>query len=224
MSKRNVLHDSPQGRGILYARCSTDQQTESLKSQVEWAMRKAAQLGVSLDVSLKTLAEAERHRLSNAGDLYIDDAITGGNMRRPGLRAFIQRAADPAVTHVFYWHRDRLGRPEISSEASQIEYKLLAEGKTVVTERRICTPDERHELGYQLGSTADFWEAGEYRKKLSKNVLRGQARRTAGTLAGRKRSLRICPCSVPFLGLSHGAFGGWKEGEGRRIKGDRVAG
>lgn len=170
-------------RGILYVRRSTDQQADSLTGQVEWAIREAAAKGIALDVTTKMLAEAERNRLSCAGDLYLDDAITGGDMRRPGYLAFVQRAIDdPAVTDVLYYLRDRLARPDSPAEAVLVEATILNAGKRIITASGMYEPHMRGDIGHQVTALVQYHQAAEYRIKLAKNVLRGQ---TLGARKGR---------------------------------------
>ena len=106
------MKSRPQNRGLSYYRRSDDKQEASLGQQHGWARETADKMGV---VFRGTLADVERMRqqkLSHHEDIYIDDAITGGDLSRPGFLQFLADAkADPTVSTVFVFKRDRLAPP-----------------------------------------------------------------------------------------------------------------
>ncbi|MEK7856705.1 MAG: recombinase family protein, partial [Acidobacteriota bacterium] len=162
-------------KAIVYLRRSDAQQEKSLDQQLQWAVDMATHEKLGLNVTLPMLAQAQKSRASNIGDLYFDDAITGADLNRPGLKAFIDRAmTDSSVTHVMTFMFDRLARPEHPSDALKIVNKILLSGKWFVTSDRKMEPRLRSSergSGDDHSMLATFHEARAFRVKLSKRVL-----------------------------------------------------
>ncbi|HEY3324157.1 MAG TPA: recombinase family protein [Planctomycetota bacterium] len=164
-----------EGRAIVYLRRSTDKQEDSLRQQLEWALKEATRRNLILDVTFEMLNKAEAAKQSNIGDLYLDNAITGGDLSRPGLQAFLERArTDSTVAHCMFWSRDRLARPEHAEAGLVFEKEILRSGKHVVTAAGVIAPLGRFEnrIGEDIQMLLDYNTASEDRIKLAKNVLR----------------------------------------------------
>jgi len=74
-------------RGLIYLRRSGDRQESSLQSQVEWALKAAEDHGVHVDASLDDLKKMQAEGLCCHKSIRLDDAVSGSEMRRPGLDA-----------------------------------------------------------------------------------------------------------------------------------------
>src|SRR5687767_12967912 len=101
-------------QAIGYVRRSTDRQEESLDQQ---------------RAKLEAFAQARGWQLMH---VYVDDAISGSDMQRPGLLALLQRAEqDKHVEAVVTWDRNRLARPKDPVEGLLLEHRLMSAGKRV---------------------------------------------------------------------------------------------
>ena len=163
-------------RAILYVRRSTSQQTGSLKQQVEWAVKRAAELHVSLDTSLSALKKACSSHKSVAGDLCLDDAISGSDMNRPGFKACIDRLrTDKTITHLFCWQRDRLARPDSPLHLAALEMDIRRTGISIVTSAGVLPRLSRSEsdVGGEIQSLLEYHRARDDVRGLSQKVLRG---------------------------------------------------
>ncbi|WP_428390166.1 recombinase family protein [Mucisphaera sp.] len=137
-----------------YVRRSTDRQEESLEQQRQ-----------------QLEAFAERHGWQIVG-LYQDDAISGSDMKRPGLRRMIHDAeTNDEVEIVLAWDRNRLARPKDPVDGMLLERKLADAGKKVVyaatglTTERTFTSD--------LIGFVEHHQNGDYLRKLSRDTMRG---------------------------------------------------
>ncbi len=97
----------------------------------------------------------QQPKLSHHQDIYIDDAITGGDLSRPGfLQFFADAKADPTVSTVFVFKRDRLGRPQDVLPMVTLERDLILSGVTLVTHDRVFTPEDvkANDVAYLIAS------------------------------------------------------------------------
>jgi hypothetical protein len=102
-------------RAIGYIRCSTDRQEESLAQQ---------------RTKLEAFALAKGWTLET---VYVDDAISGSDLKRPGLEQLLARAAaSQDVDVVLAWDRNRLARPKDPIDGMMLERRLAESGKRVV--------------------------------------------------------------------------------------------
>ena len=100
---------------IGYVRRSTDRQEESLAQQREQLQAYAASHGMQLVA------------------VYEDDAISGSDFDRPGLRQLLDNATTRSDVHaVLTWDRNRLARPKDAVDGMLLERKLLQAGKRVI--------------------------------------------------------------------------------------------
>lgn len=132
----------PINRGLVIIRRSTDQQDESLKTQLQWAHDRARELGVMLDADAadeSVLIQGKRHRYR---DICCDNAVGGDILDRPGFKALEQEAlSNPAISHVFAFDRSRLARPESLGLMLDFEHRFLKQGITFVFKDRIVRDD-----------------------------------------------------------------------------------
>lgn len=167
-------------RGIAYLRCSTAQQDESLPSQLDWVIRRAAELNVAFLPTQRELAEALGEGASEIGDLYLDSAVTGADMNRPGFLAFHKRAvSDSSLTHVFFWARDRFARPTEVESAMKLEKDILFSNKDVVVAsgRSLhARTHGQHTFADDVTLLLEYATAHAFRVDLAYKVLRGQGK------------------------------------------------
>lgn len=166
------------GRGIVYIRRSRSKQEKSLKQQLAWAIERAHADEVELRVKHGDETRAIRKGVHVLGDLYLDDAITGADLNRPGFLAFIRRAKeDSVITHVFFWKRDRFARPEEALHAVELEKSIRCAEKTVVTSTGQFPPiaDRQNSMGDDIQMLIEYSEAGRFRPDLAQKVLRAAA-------------------------------------------------
>ena len=110
------------GRGLIYLRRSGDKQETSLEKQLTWALDAARDQRVIVDATLADLLHMQANRLHAYKSIRLDNAVTGANLERPGLKALVDDAMDdPAISHVLAFKRDRLGRPDSPVEMMAIE-------------------------------------------------------------------------------------------------------
>lgn len=178
----------PKGRGLFYGRRSGEQQEQSLQNQLIWAIAKASTDGVPLDVDDDKLKQAQKLGVSNIGDLFIDDAITGSNTDRPGINALFERAySDLGISHIFVYKRDRLQRPDNPAWAVSQETELTLAGITLVFVDGECKPraDGRVNAVEQLTALLEYDRSGQFLYDLSQRMIAcKQALATAGFSAG----------------------------------------
>ena len=95
------MKSRPKNRGLLYERRSDDGQEASMRQQFDWAKAKSEIIGVPFRGTYADIEEMQRTKRHNLRDIYIDDAISGGDLTRPGLRKFLDDAIkDKTVSHV----------------------------------------------------------------------------------------------------------------------------
>ena len=100
---------------IGYVRRSTEKQEMSLDQQ---------------RARLEEFASAKGWKLVQ---VFSDDALSGTDMKRPGLDAMMQFARHSKDIHaVIAWERNRLARPKDPMDGMILERDLLASGKKVV--------------------------------------------------------------------------------------------
>ena len=111
-------------KAIGYVRRSTDRQEESLDQQ---------------RAKLTEFAKAKGWQLVA---VFADDAISGSEMKRPGLDKLLRAITDPAVDVVLAWDRNRLARPKAccsngncAARASAWSTRALGKSSTVPSRR-----------------------------------------------------------------------------------------
>ena len=155
------MKSRPKNRGLMYERRSDDGQESSLKQQFDWAKHASELTGVPFRGTYADIEEMQRTRLHNLRDIFLDDAISGGDLTRPGFRMFLKQATtDKTVSHVYVFKRDRLARPQNLLEMMHIERELISHGVTLVTHDRTYTPEElkQNEVPYLIGSMIEYQE------------------------------------------------------------------
>ncbi|HEV8003204.1 MAG TPA: recombinase family protein, partial [Planctomycetaceae bacterium] len=109
-------------RGLIYLRRSDARQELSLSTQLNWALGEAERLGVNVEGDLNDLEYMQANRLTARKSLRLDDAVTGGDLSRPGFRAVNDEALrDRTISHVFFYKRDRFARPQETLEVALLE-------------------------------------------------------------------------------------------------------
>ena len=168
------MKSRPKNRGLVYERRSDDGQEASMKQQFDWAKAASEIVGVPFRGTFADIEEMQQKRLHNLRDIYIDDAISGGDLTRPGLRKFLDDAIrDKTVSHVYVFKRDRLGRPQNLLEMMQIERELISHGVTLVTHDKIYTPEDvkQNEMMYLFGSMVEYQEHGRFSPRLGDRIV-----------------------------------------------------
>lgn len=152
-----------------YLRRSTDQQEQSLAGQRQACSKFAAGKGATI----------------GAEDFFVDDAVSGSDMSRPGLRALLEACRKRKDVHgVVVWDRSRLARADDPRAALLLEYEIESTGK------RLFFVNTAAQTGGGIAShivaLVESESAGKYLVDLSRNVLRGLAQTVnAGFLDGR---------------------------------------
>ena len=168
------MKNRPKNRALLYERRSDDGQEASLRQQFDWAASKAASMGVPFRGTYADVEEMQRRKLHHRHDIYLDDAISGGDLTRPGFRQFLKDAiVDPTVSHVYVFKRDRLGRPQALLEMMKLEEELIASGVTLVTHDRTFTPEDlkSNEMMYLIGGLIEYQEHGRFSPRLGDRIV-----------------------------------------------------
>jgi len=145
-------------QAIGYVRRSTDRQEESLDQQRAKLEAFAASRGWSLKA------------------IYCDDAISGSEMKRPGLDQLLSAAAgDADVEVVLAWDRNRLARPKDAVDGLLLERQLQQAGKRVIYAATGLESDRSFASG--LISYVEHYQNGDYLRKLSRDTMRGLVER-----------------------------------------------
>lgn len=163
--------------GLTYLRRSTSGQELSLEMQLRWAIERAKELHVDLDVSLADLAVMTKEGLHSYKAIRVDDGVSGSELARPGLQACIRDAkADKRISHVFVHKRDRLSRPNDPAKGMLLESEITSAGVYLVLSDRIVEPRDRSDtnLGEQLVQMISYHESGEYLLKLAERIIQAQ--------------------------------------------------
>jgi len=158
----------------MYERRSDDGQEASLKQQFDWAKAKSESIGIPFRGTYADIEEMQRKRLHRKHDIFLDDAISGGDLTRPGFRMFLEEAiADASVSHVYVFKRDRLGRPQALLEMMTLEQQLIASGVTLVTHDKIYTPEDlkANEMMYLIGGLVEYQEHGRFSPRLGDRIV-----------------------------------------------------
>ena len=82
-------------RGLIYLRKSSAPQKTSLEKKLTWALDAAAQEGVAVDACLADVQHMQVHGLHTYKSIRLDDAISGSDLRRPGLVALVDDGTSP---------------------------------------------------------------------------------------------------------------------------------
>jgi hypothetical protein len=166
------------GDGLFYSRDSGGRHEMTPAQYVEWAASQAAKLGIKFTGTAAQIHTMIRDGKSADGDLYLDYDVKGNLLTRAGLDALKTRAlGDPAVSHIFIPHRNRLARPNNAIDGVRLEQSLLEAGLTLVFQDRVCNPipkGTRQKLEDLLVAVLDYNYAGEYRSELARKILEAQ--------------------------------------------------
>jgi DNA invertase Pin-like site-specific DNA recombinase len=162
-------------RGLIYLRRSGDRQETSLEKQLTWAFGAARDHGVIVDATLEDLQYMQANRLHFYKSLRLDDAITGADLERPGLKALVNDAInDPQNSHVFAFKRDRLGRPESPVEMMAVEAGLHHDGITVVLSDGVSSPsinDDGSDLAGLAMMLFEYYRSGKFLRELAEQMV-----------------------------------------------------
>ncbi|MFG0262336.1 MAG: recombinase family protein [Novipirellula sp. JB048] len=139
---------------IGYIRRSSDRQEESLDQQ---------------RAQLKAFSEQQGWTLVH---VYVDDAISGSELQRPGLSQLLHDAEHRHdVGVVLAWDRNRLARPKDAVDGLLLERQLIKAGKRIVYAANGQEPDRSFASG--LISYVEHYQNGDYLRKLSRDTMRG---------------------------------------------------
>jgi hypothetical protein len=166
------------GRALFYTRDSEGRGECAPPQEVEWAIRRAKQLGVRFSGTPNEMRDMMRTGRAVSGDLFIDYGVSGNVMDRPGLGA-LRRAAmsDPGVSHLLIPRRDRLFRPDDPIEALLLEGEFRKAGLSIVIRDQVLGPirrGQRTALADLLTGLVEYDESGKFRRQLADKILRAQ--------------------------------------------------
>jgi DNA invertase Pin-like site-specific DNA recombinase len=122
---------------------------------------------MSLDQQRAKLEEFASAKGWKLIQVFSDDALSGSDMKRPGLDAMMQFARHSRDIHaVIAWERNRLARPKDPMDGMILERDLLAAGKKVVY---VATGQEAGtSFASGLISYVEHHQSGDYLRKLSR--------------------------------------------------------
>jgi hypothetical protein len=143
-----------------------------------WARETADKMGVVFRGTLADVERMQQQKLSHHQDIYIDDAITGGDLSRPGFLQFLADAkADSTVSTVFVFKRDRLARPQDVLQMVALERDLILSGVTLVTHDRVFTPEDvkANDIVYLITSLIEYQQHGKFSPQLGDRMIFIQA-------------------------------------------------
>src|SRR5262245_8872095 len=140
-------------KAIGYVRRSTDRQEESLDQQ---------------RTRLAEFAKAKGWQLV---EVFEDDAISGSEMRRPGLDQLLAAAAKPGVDVVLAWDRNRLARPKDAVDGLMLERQIQRAGKRVFY--AATGKESDRSFVSDLTGLVEHHQNGDYLRKLSRDTMRG---------------------------------------------------
>lgn len=161
-------------RGLVFLRRSSGKQESSLQVQLEWAIKEAANLEVSLDASHADLDFMQSRGLHSHKSIRLDDAITGANLERAGFLTFkADVLADKSISHVFLIRRDRLARPEDATKMVSVEKEIRQSGVTFVMSDKICKPLDvgLPDIGEEFSMWIDYYQSGDFLRKHAERVI-----------------------------------------------------
>lgn len=164
-------------RGLIYLRRSGDRQESSLQCQFEWALKAAQDQGVHVDASLDDLKKMQAEGLCRHKSIRLDDAVSGSELQRPGLDVLQKDVvSDQAISHLFVYRRDRLGRPNDPVDMMLIEQRIRCSGVTIVRSDGIAEPvsSGNSDIGELVRMLVEYESSGDFLRQLSERVLRAQ--------------------------------------------------
>lgn len=145
-------------QAIGYIRRSTDRQEESLDQQ---------------RAKLEAFAKSKGWTLAA---VYCDDAISGSDMKRPGLERLMADVTDrDDIQVVLAWDRNRLARPKDPIDGMMLERRLVEAGKRVIYAATGMESDRSFTSG--LIGYIEHHQNGDYLRKLSRDTMRGLVER-----------------------------------------------
>lgn len=166
------------GRLLFYTRDSGGKHENTPTEYVDWAKRKAGQLGLEFGGTAGVIDRMIRDGRSESGDIYLDFGVAGNVLSRPGLDAFIERVRnDPDVSHVAIPRRNRLARPNHPMDGIRIEEQLRQLGVTIVFMDKSLPPrsrGERPDIAEFISAAIDYDRSSEDRRELAQKVLYAQ--------------------------------------------------
>lgn len=160
-------------RGVVFLRRSSSRQEASIEMQLRWAINKAQELGVPLEAAMEDLARIGRGVPQQRG-IFLDDAESGDDMARPGLRALDAEAlGSEPPTHIFVHKRDRLARPDNIAEMMAIETRWREQGITIVTSGAVFEPTIPGEasIGDTIVGIIEYEQGRAFLKVLAERVI-----------------------------------------------------
>jgi hypothetical protein len=173
------IERSRKGRGLFYHRDSGGKHDQSLPEYVQWAVRRAAELGVEFDGTSTRIIEMVNNHTSVSGDLFLDYCVSGNQMSRTALDQLSSRInSDLKVSHLFIAKRERLSRPDDAFEAVLMEEGLREQGLTIVYQDKILPPliaGQRRDLVERLTSFFEFDQSGRFRGELAMKMIHAHA-------------------------------------------------
>ncbi len=130
-----------------------------------------------LDATLEDLQYAQANRLKKYKDIYLDDALSGDDLERPGLQSLIEDYhRDKNYSHLFTFKRDRLGRPDSALDMMVIEDRLLRAGISIIRSDGVSQPsiDGDANFGELITGCFEYQRAGQFLRDLAEQMIRTQ--------------------------------------------------
>lgn len=163
------------GRGVFYSRDSTGNHEMTPAPYVEWARTRAKELKVAFRGTGAAIDSMIKSNKPFSGDLFFDNAVSGGTLDRPALNALIiEIERDRTISHVFIPRRDRLARPDRATDGVALENKLRSAGVWVVFKDKILPPlgrGTRENFGEAVQAMAEYDASGRFRDEHAEKML-----------------------------------------------------
>ncbi|MCE9527937.1 MAG: recombinase family protein [Planctomycetales bacterium] len=170
---RNTL-----GRGLFCSRDSGGRHEQTPAEYIEWARRKAKELGVAFNGTPEDIMKMMRDGIPVSNDIYFDVDVSGNQLSRPALDQLFERVqTDLTVTHVFIPRRDRLARPDDPIDGLRMEQRLREMGITVVFMDRVLGPLRRggkRDIGESMVALMEYHESEKFRRDLAEKMIYAQ--------------------------------------------------
>ncbi len=162
-------------RGLFYLRDSGGRHETTPGEYVNWAQRRAHELGVTFEGMPEEIDAMIREGRSISGDLFLDYGISGNILSRKGLNGLLKEAvSNPHITHVFIPRRDRLARPDDPLDGVRLEGILRNSGVTLVFMDRVCPAQpkgKRADVAELIMAVLDYDRSGQDRRDLAQKIL-----------------------------------------------------
>lgn len=161
-------------RCVAYLRRSDNKQESSLDTQLTWALKKANQLGLALKVQRSDLDGMRSESRYHHGSIYLDDDLSGSELKRPGFVALIDDVMrDTTISDVLVYKRDRLSRSEDVPEMMGIERRLVKAGVAMhfSDDEALPTESGERDLTHDVKMLLSYHQGHDFIRNLADRIV-----------------------------------------------------